>query len=182
MELTNALLKHSKETPRADQDAEPAPELTDDEKQYYKDARIELAKGELDAIGKFDQYIITLSSGALALSVLFLEKVVPTPAPATFIWILLSWLCFASSLLFTLFSFLLSHWAWIRNRSNLEFRWHKRVDLPVPTELVKLEKNDKWKSNPFNRVLHTINVISFTGFFLGVVLFVMFAFTNRGPK
>jgi hypothetical protein len=173
-----SLVDHPQEAPYVEQDKESAPDLTDEEKKYYDGTRTDLAKWTLDAIGKYDQYIITLSSGALALSVLFLEKVVRKPEPSTLIWIFMSWSFFAFTLLLSLFSFLLSHWAWGRQRSLLEIRWHQRMSLELPKHLLRISQLKVGSQNRYDSCLYGVNFASFILFFLGVTSFVAFGYKN----
>lgn len=59
----------------------------------------------------YDKALMTLSGGALGLSLTFVKDLAPTPLEATK-WLLgASWLCLTASLTFILFSMLSSQWA-----------------------------------------------------------------------
>src|ERR1035441_8332712 len=48
---------------------------------------------------RYDQWVLTLSGGALAISLTFLEKIAPEPAPMTLWFLGLSWLSFIGAIL-----------------------------------------------------------------------------------
>lgn len=48
---------------------------------------------------RYDQWVLTLSGGALAVSLTFLEKIAPEPVPATLWFLALSWLSFIGAIL-----------------------------------------------------------------------------------
>ncbi len=76
-------------------------------KLYLKE-RDSLIAMEVEGAKTYDKAILTFTSGAFGVSIAFLEKVVPKPFPNTLLWLGLSWLCFAASLIIIILSFLSS--------------------------------------------------------------------------
>lgn len=71
------------------------------------DYRNWLVKAHHEASKDFDKAIITLSGGALGLSLAFVKQIAPQPIRSSS-WMMASWLLFSASLLAILFSFLTS--------------------------------------------------------------------------
>ena len=63
---------------------------------------------EQKSIESFDKAVLTLSGGALGLSMTFLNDFVEPAREAQAIWLLIAWGCWAASLILTLLSFWLS--------------------------------------------------------------------------
>jgi len=67
-----------------------------------------ILRAHLDGSKQFDKMISTLSAGALALSITFINQIAPSPKPCTIYLLVISWILFLSSLFLTLVSFLKS--------------------------------------------------------------------------
>lgn len=63
-------------------------------------------KAYLSMVNSFDKAVLTLSGGALALSIAFIRDIAPNMNSKN--WLIASWLCFGVSILFILFSFITS--------------------------------------------------------------------------
>lgn len=70
----------------------------------YTRERDALRKDSLEVSGRYDQAILALGGGALALSITFLEKIAPHPAAWTFILLGVAWLCLIASVLLELYA------------------------------------------------------------------------------
>jgi hypothetical protein len=111
------------------------------------------------SIEQFDKGILTISTGALALSITFVKNLVPNPVDNTKIFLILTWIFLGSSMLITLLSFLLSHQAFIKAIKDLSV--------------------EKSKFNFFTLFTHIFNFLSaislITGFtFWGIFMFINF--------
>jgi len=94
--------------------------VTDDPHKSYLDERRVIESSEADAAKSFDQAMLTLSGGALGLSVTFIEHIAPRPLPWT-LWILFPGMLFLGlSLALTLASFLISQYACRQSRHDLD--------------------------------------------------------------
>jgi hypothetical protein len=107
------------------------------------------------ATDAFDRAIMTLSGGALAISIAFIHDVARTPEHT---WVVgCAWLCFALSLLLILLSFLASERAVVTMIDQLD------GEVPVI---------------PRGRATDNLNWGAAGAFVLGVVLLVIFAWSN----
>src|SRR5438309_11202790 len=71
---------------------EPKPDYSQIRYIEYSKLRGDLFKTNVELAGRYDQWILTLSSGALALSLAFLEKIASHPEPNTVFLIGLAWI------------------------------------------------------------------------------------------
>lgn len=90
------------------------------EREVYLQERRELNEAEAEQIRSFDKSILTLSAGALGLSLTFIKDVVPKFGPCTSWSLYVGWACFVVSLLLTLSSFQISALAIRRQRAILD--------------------------------------------------------------
>jgi len=89
--------------------------MDDDLKQYRSD----LIEAEKQAQEDYDKTILTLSSGALGISIAFIKNIVgegPIVAPGFLYW---AWICWGASMASILVSFYTSHLALRREIRNL---------------------------------------------------------------
>jgi len=133
-----------------------------DRREYLEERQAAIdAEGEVSA--SFDKAMLTLSAGALGLSITFIHQVAPNPR---YICLLLAaWLAFAGSLLATLLSFLLSQTSLRRYREIMDNRY--------------LRKSDDERNRPATWT-NALNIISIAVFTTGAVLLVAFCFLNLG--
>lgn len=98
----------------------------------YLDERKGLNDAELAACENFDKYMITLSSGALGLSLLYLEKVAKQPIPTSYPWLYWSWSLLGVTLCIMLVSFLCSQSSWRRQREILDYNQYQQLGMSPP--------------------------------------------------
>lgn len=118
-----------------------------------------------DQAKAFDKGILSLSSGALGLSILFMERLAPKPVLCKLI-LAVSWFLFAFAILATLYSFLVSQ----RVHRELIAEWDAMQSTHmVPRTGVKdrLDMCVKW-----------LNRLAALLFFFGVFTMVIFATVN----
>lgn len=133
---------------------------------YFRE-RTKLIEIETKSAEQYDKAMLTLSAGALALSITFVEKIAPNPDPNTNWLIGWSWICFIIAMLGTVSSFLTSQAA-CRKQRDL---WDKRVK-GINTTPIDQEKNS------FSDATRWFNGSSFFFFFVGVILLAIFSFEN----
>jgi len=107
------------------------------------------------ATDAFDRAIMTLSGGALAISIAFIHDVAHHPRHKVYLG--LAWICFAASLLLILLSFLTSERAVVR------------MVAQVDAEATEV---------PRGKITDWLNWGSAATFILGVVFLVLFAWKN----
>ena len=129
------------------------------EKEYWKE-RDTLTKISLDIDNRFHSALLTISSGSIGLSIVFLEKIDHRQC----LYILfLSWVCWLISILLQLFSSLVSSRAIREEQEILNSRYEDQIS---------------GRSNRYLGHYTTIRNISFAIFFVGVVLFFAFILIN----
>lgn len=160
----------TKHTPQ--EDAEIVQAKIDDHRWLlFLDTRKSYIAGQCDQSNLRDKYILTLSAAALALSITYIEKVVPL-ALATCVWLLIfSWLLFAFSLLSVVFSYYLS--------TDSYNHYIKQLDE-------KYEAGDDFQNitSPLDPIICQWNTCAMWAFVLGLIAFVAFAainISNRTP-
>lgn len=115
----------------------------------------------------FDKSIQTLSAGAIFLTVTFLEKLVPHPDTARFLWALYgSWIALAVSLVAITASQLTSAKSLTIQADNL-----------IAAEYNKPAKPNRWEK-PTSR----LNFAAIITFGFGVAFFIFFGITNVTPR
>jgi hypothetical protein len=104
----------------------------------------------------FDKQIVYLSAGALVFSVGFVKDIIGENTVPVDNWLLItSWICFASSLIINLFSYLTSR------------------------ESADNEIQGKAKSSEiYNNITKCLNWLSIMGLMVGLALFIIFAILN----
>ena len=136
----------------------------------YLDQRQALIDIEVDASNRLDRGIITLSGGALGLSLTFIEKIAPNPSQST-IWLLgLSWFSLLATLLISLTSHLTSQSAMRRQRDILALELD---DDTLPEDA---------KKNSMSGITNGLNILAMVFFSLGVVFLCTFTLLNLPKK
>lgn len=157
------------ETPDAPATVAP-PETPSDKKAwdtwYWKQA--EQVKRDIDSgTDSFDKSMLTLSSGALAVSLAFIKDIVPL-GTASWIWLLIvSWTAFALCIVTTVVSFLFSIAAHKKHRELLDTMWTTRK-----RELAELEPS------VWNRLVGVCTRAALTLFLVGLASTMIFVVKN----
>ncbi|QDV38557.1 hypothetical protein ElP_65120 [Tautonia plasticadhaerens] len=137
--------------------------------QEYHHAFYEQRKGYLDALldayRSFDKTMITLSAGALGLSVVFVKEVAPAPAPETIWGLHIAWGLFGLALVLILSSFLTSQYSWQRAMD--------REDEAFTNGGVPPESGNAWAG-----ATKILNISCLVAFATGVLAFVWFSTVN----
>lgn len=133
----------------------------------YLKRRDELLAIRADSFDSFDKYIVTLSTGCLALSITFLDKIGKPFNKATFVLIAVSWVAFLVVLLFNLASYLFA-------KSNMDKKIAE-IDKKYKKEL-ETEKEDDAPETIYwqNKVTKCCNNAAFVVFLIGVCTIVIY--------
>jgi len=166
--------KHQVEPPHkqiikigSDQQGASAPSLDPD----HANERTQLRKEGVEISARFDRCIISLPSGALVLSLGFLEKFAPHPTPNTYYLIALAWGALVVSLLAGLISL---HTAMLSNSKeikNLDDQYSSIATNPQASTSANISTN----------VTIWLNWIALITFVIGAISLCVFAFKNL-PK
>jgi hypothetical protein len=127
---------------------------------------------------RYDQWVLTLSGGALALSLTFLEKIAPEPAHYTLYFLGFSWLAYIVAVLAGFCAIDMSRKAIYRqleigDENYEQFRKTTTEEKPEGDSLPE-EKNE----NRPAKKLSCLNVVSLTFLVIGTVLLCVFAIAN----
>jgi hypothetical protein len=135
----------------------------------YLEERKLLIEAKDDGSKQFDKGILTLSAGALAISITFINQISPHPKNCTLYLLSIAWISFIMSLLSTLISFLTSQEAYSRAIEILE------------TEFFK-DKPNSCNKNTYATLTKILNYTSAILFIIGVIFLVCFCMANLNPN
>lgn len=138
----------------------------DEEQKAYEERRIYLNNIRDDSIGSFDKAILQLSTGALAVTIAFLDKIGKPYDALTIVLLYLSWIGF----LLVIFANLLSHHFAGKN-SDAKI---KDLDARHTTYLQTGEKPPE-KDFCYKSVTHFCNSVALWGFLISAAFFVIYA-------
>lgn len=134
-----------------------------EKRKTYLEERKLLVDAERESARSFDKAMLTLSSGALALSITFIRQIAPAPRSETYLYF--AWSGFILALLCTLVSFLSSQSALRKQRDILDRNYR---DQPTAFE----------QKNVMSAVTNFLNWFSILSFIAGVLLLTAFAIKN----
>jgi len=136
------------------------------DKETYHSTRQAYNEAELEMSGRYDKWVLTLSGGALGLSITFIEKIAKNPTADTLLWLKISWACLVLSLLSALLSLVTSQSAIRENRQELDSAHSEnrapRLSFP------------RW----FTWITNALNWGSLLLFIVGVAFLCIFSFKN----
>lgn len=125
-----------------------------------------LVQTEHKASVAFDRAVMTLSGGALAISLTFINDVIVSPQPGSVILLALAWGCLALSIGFILTSMLTSQRA-------------------LRKAIIQVDTNQIYKEKPgglLARLTNWLNIAACLAFILGIALLAWFAIANMTEK
>ncbi|MCP5523251.1 MAG: hypothetical protein H7A46_17080 [Verrucomicrobiales bacterium] len=134
--------------------------------QVYLEVRKDYNASELEASGRYDKWILTLSGGALGISITFVEKIAKNPNPDT-LWLLgVAWVFLVLALLSALWSLVTSQLGIRETRDELDLAQSegRAPSLTYPKR--------------FTRITGILNWVSLGVFTLGVSCLCAFSFAN----
>ena len=143
----------------------------------------ELIEFNRQAAQNFDKTILTLSTGALALSIAFIEKIAPTPQVK---WLLaFAWGAFILSAIITMVSFLVSQLAARMQKEDVD-RGHTKelqelgVDVVQTYPASEIDHTNTVRS--FNKAITAGNWAAYAFFIMGAISLTCFAYCNLPTK
>ena len=140
-------------------------------RQAYLDEQKSLVTGEETSADHFDKNILALAAGAVAISLVFLEKIAPHPRDSSLVYLIAAWSGLVISLLSTLISFLSSQHAYRRQRKiNDEIFFSDRY-----------AKQPK-RINRWAWITIFLNWISIVAFIFGLSMLAWFGILNMKPN
>lgn len=110
----------------------------------------------------YDKAVMTLSGGALGISMTFIHDLAPTPVAGTFLWLGLAWISFGTSIASILVSKLTSQWALDRALEQFDSG----------------EIKGQRPGQGYSVLTSVLNVLAGVAFLLGVFALAWFAISN----
>jgi len=144
----------------------------------YSKQRAELTKTTVELAGRYDQWILTLSAGALGLSVAFLEKIVPHPEPNTLFLLGLAWSCLIAGLFAGFVALQTAQYSALRQIEILDADYRTYLEELKKGNLENPVGDNPKLNNRFNAYTDLLNKISAPAFVLGVIFLCVFAYAN----
>jgi len=127
---------------------------------------------------RYDQWILTIAGGALAVSLTFIEKIAPQPSAAT-LWILvLSWLAYIVALLSAFAAIYVSREALYREIEIDEVAYDRFRKTTTPEN--PCGEMGTAEENKHRRRLEILNKVSLASVGAGTLLMCLFALCNVG--
>lgn len=130
---------------------------------HYRAERVMLIQGEADAAMRLDKTMITLSAGALILSITFIHDIAPNPTLVELLFI--AWGLFIISLLSIVVSLITSKSAFKNAQDNLAESYRQQA----------IEISYSSKANTWTGICNWISVGAFVA---GLILLTVFAVGN----
>ena len=135
-----------------------------DRKEYVEQNRF-LAQLEAEAYKSFDAALLAISSGAIALSVAFVEKF----SFSIFLYLLIfAWFLWLASIFLQLGSYIASQKA-MREEQTILGEQYKDYEKPA-------------RKNPYSGVSTTLNILALSVFAAGAISFLLFVMLNIGIR
>ncbi len=126
-----------------------------------------LIKAESEQAASLDKHILTLSSGAIGLSVIFFFKLTDKVACSYVYCFFAAWICFAVAMVSTLFSFIASQAAYCKRLEE----WDDVRDTQSYDRICL-------KDNSCEKLGRILSIIAISTFVLGIFFFAAFAARN----
>ena len=146
-------------------------EIERDRYMSHMEHRKTLTSAELEVAGRFTNASLTLSGGALALTITYVEKLHPKLEEMSWGWLAFAWFSLAASLAASLLALLFSlngtHEA-IKNSDLLYKKWVKDKEVMYAAP-----------DNQHSNWTHRCNFVSAGGFIMGLLAF--FIFVLKSP-
>ena len=140
--------------------------MSDDDTENYLKERKLLIDAQQQSYQQFDKAILTLSSGGLGVSIIFLRDILPLEQITNYCFLIGSWILFTISITCTLISFLTSQYA-CGEQLELINRYFLNKDSDALT-----------KKNTFAQITGGLNISAAVFFILAVISTIMFVSIN----
>ena len=147
------------------------------EDQQYQQERQAAIDAEFSDAEHYDKWLLTLSGGALGISIAFLKDIAKTPDPATLPCLITAWACLIAAIAFTIASLQFSQAGFRRYRENLDKQQNGNPVAAADNILVRI-----WLwftgGNISARIVLLLNWLSLFLFVAGISALAAFSFQN----
>jgi hypothetical protein len=144
----------------------------------YSVQRQKLDDASLEAAGRYDKTVLTITTGALALSVTFIDKIAANPQSWTLYILVAGWFLLLASVVFQLHALSASHNAVRRQIVILDEQYSDVFIAEDPAELIQERWENPAPINPYIRQTHIYNVISKNSLIIGIICILLFSSIN----
>ncbi len=141
-------------------------QLKEEKKRVYASTRQDLLTRDLSNSEKYDNAILTLSTGVLAISLAFIKDIIPLEKTRCLILLILSWCAFGAAIISTLISFLSSQMAIKR-----QLEYAEKYYLNEEEEYLKRKNSPKQLTDVMN---YTSGIL----FIIGIIVTIIFVSIN----
>lgn len=139
----------------------------------YQAQRVEADKVALEIGGRYEKLLTLITGGALVVSLTFIEKIAPTPAPESRWIALISWACLGLSVIACLIAISQSQNAQQKKIENLDSEILQRLYPDDPRY-----KDLDVSGNPYVKNVRFANIVSRWSAIVGLSCLIAFAFLN----
>lgn len=140
--------------------------MSDDDTENYLKERKSLIEAQQQCYQQFDKAILTLSTGGLGVSIIFLRDILPFEQITNYWFLIGSWILFTISILSTLISFLTSQYAY-----SVQLRLIEEYFLEKDSDALT-------KKNRFAQITGGLNISAAVFFILAVISTIVFVSIN----
>ncbi|MBW2663078.1 MAG: hypothetical protein JRD93_14060 [Deltaproteobacteria bacterium] len=146
----------------------------------YTAQRNKLDDASLEAAGRYDRTVLTISTGALALSVTFIDKIASTPQYWTLFLLVPGWLFLLAAVIYQLLALSASHEATREQIEILDKQYSYYFSANEPAEAVR----SGWEEpkNRYNSRVNFYNFVARVVLISGIVLILAFSAINTFYK
>jgi len=140
--------------------------MSDDDTENYLKERKLLIEAQQQCYQQFDKAILTLSSGGLGVSIVFLRDILPLEQITNYCFLIGSWILFTISILSTLISFMTGQYAYSEQLKLIE------------AYFLNKDSDALTKKNRFAQITGGLNISAAVFFILAVVSTIVFVSIN----
>ncbi len=144
----------------------------------YVKEREALRDSSLEISGRYDKSILFLSGGALALSLTFIEKITPVPAPWTFVLLGAAWLLLILSVVLELYALATSQTAINEQIAILDAEYDTFLENLTGDTTVSSHHTPPARENRYTARTRRLNVWSLRFMVLGLGFLCLFSGIN----
>jgi carbon starvation protein CstA len=146
--------------------------------QQYSSQREKLDSSSIEAAGRYDKAVLTISTGALALSVTFIDKIASNPQHWTLYILIPGWFLLLLSIIWQVLALSASHNATREQISILDQQYAKYFLADDPVKLVEEGWTESEPPNKYVDITNKYNILSQIALIIGIVCILVFSSFN----
>jgi carbon starvation protein CstA len=150
--------------------------------EQYSSQREKLDAASIEAAGRYDKAVLTISTGALALSVAFIDKIASCPQSWTLFILVPGWFLLLISIITQLLALSSSHNATREQICILDQEYTRYFQADDPATLVKEGWTESEPVNKYVDITNKFNLVSQIALILGIVCILAFSSVNICQK